>query len=156
MQGAAQPMLNTSSRSRLARARGSRGVALLEALVAMLVFSVGVLGLIGAQSATVKDAGGAQYRGLAAAAASDLISSMWMSDRTATTLQASFGSTSAGAGYTAWKSRVVASGLPNATTYPPTVTFTTVNASSVATIKVFWRAPGDTDSHTYTAMAQLQ
>lgn len=139
------------------------GFVLLEAMVALLIFAIGVLALISAQSATVKDASSARYRGMAAALASDLVSHMWMSDRTATTLQANFASGTAGKDYTDWLSRVQASGLPGVDSNPPEVTFTTqagggtdAVSSSLATIKVHWQAPGEANAHTYTSLAQLK
>jgi type IV pilus assembly protein PilV len=139
-----------------------RGFALLEAMVALVLFAIGILGLLAAQSGAVKDASSAQYRSTAAALAEDLIDRMWLSDRTAATLQASFGSSGTGAGYTSWKTHVTASGLPGVSAHPPEVSFTTVagggtaTASSLATVKVHWLAPGETTAHTYTALAQIK
>ncbi len=138
---------------------------MLEALVAMLIFAIGILGLVASQSSAVHGASEAQYRAIAAAKANDLISRMWLSDRTAATLQANFGSAAAGTGYTSWLSSVQSSGLPNVSSYPPSVTFSTEAgggtspvSSSLATIKIYWKAPGDTSSqaHYYTALAQLK
>jgi type IV pilus assembly protein PilV len=141
----------------------ARGFVMLEALVALLIFAIGILGLVGAQSASVKDASSARYRAVAAAMAGDLISRMWLSDRTAATLQASFDSASAGSGYSSWLARVQASGLPGVDEHPPEVSFSTVAgggssavSSSLATVKVYWKAPGDSQAHTYTALAQLK
>jgi type IV pilus assembly protein PilV len=148
-----------------ASAPHQQGVMMMEALVAILIFAIGILGLVASQRSAVQGASEAQYRAIAAAQANDLISRMWLSDRTATTLQASFGSSAAGTGYTSWLTAVKSSGLPNVASYPPSVTFSTVTgggssavSSSLATIKVYWKAPGDTSSqaHYYTALAQLK
>lgn len=144
-------------------ANPARGFVMLEALVALLIFAIGILGLVGAQSASVKDASNARYRAIAAAMAGDLINRMWLSDRTASTLQASFDSASAGSGYSSWLARVQVSGLPGVDDHPPEVSFSTVagggsepKESSLATVKVYWKAPGDSRAHTHIALAQLK
>ncbi len=138
---------------------------LLEALVAILIFSLGVLSVIQLQAVSIKQASGAEHRSLAALLANDLISRMWASDKTAATLQANFASATGGAGYNQWLNTVRNSGLPNvssAMSTLPTVTFTTVpgsaggTPSSQATVTVFWRAPGDNTTHNYQVVAQLK
>ena len=78
-------------------------------------------------------------------------------------MQASFASSSAGAGYTAWLGRIQATGMPGVSSHPPEVSFATqtgggsgATSSSRATIKVHWQVPGDSTVHTYTSMAQLK
>ncbi|HIV73170.1 MAG TPA: type IV pilus modification protein PilV [Candidatus Aquabacterium excrementipullorum] len=124
---------------------------LLEVLVALLIFAIGVLGLVSMQSTAVRQSSDAQYRTIAAIQAQNLISQMWMSKRTVGVLSANYAS--GGAGYTAWYNVLKTSGLPQVTDYPPTVTFAT--GSNLATITVFWKAPGDTDKHQYIALAQV-
>lgn len=145
------------------RARQEQGFTLLEVLVSLLIFAIGILGLLSAQSAAVKDSSTARYRSMAAASAADLVDRMWISDRTAATLQANFSSTDAGTGYTEWLERLEATGLPGVDSNPPSVTFSTVaggttssDSSSLATIEVHWKAPGESTAHTYTAVAQLK
>lgn len=140
-----------------------QGFTLLEVMVSLLIFAIGILGLLSAQSAAVKDASTARYRSMAAASAADLVDRMWISDRTATTLQANFSSSDAGSGYTEWLERLEATGLPGVQSNPPSVSFTTVaggtsssDSSSLATIEVHWKAPGESAAHTYTAVAQIK
>lgn len=52
--------------------RGSRGIALLEAMIGVLIFAFGVLGLMGLQAAMTKAQTAAKYRSDASALASDL------------------------------------------------------------------------------------
>lgn len=59
------------------RRGGSRGVALIEALVGVLIFSVGVLGLVGLQASMSRAQGSAKFRADAAYLASDLLGQMW-------------------------------------------------------------------------------
>ena len=100
------------------RSAGSQsGVMLIEALIAMLIFSVGVLGLIGLQSTATKASGEARYRSEAALLANELIGRMWASDRNAANLQAAYDSTVNGLAFQAW-AWVGASGTPGTQTAP--------------------------------------
>jgi type IV pilus assembly protein PilV len=57
--------------------RTQRGVALIEALVSMLIFSFGVLGLMGLESRAINYSVDADDRNRAALFASEVASSMW-------------------------------------------------------------------------------
>ena len=70
--------------------RRQSGVMLIEALIALLIFSVGILGIVGMQSAAVQASGDAKYRSDAALLANQLIGRMWVSDRTQATLQTAY------------------------------------------------------------------
>lgn len=144
-------MLNINSPER------QSGVMLLEALIAILVFSFGVLGLVSLQATTVQAGRDAQYRSEASALASDLIGEMWASDRVGTNLQTNFqgdgeqaGPTNAvtdGAAYTAWAGRV-ASRLPGTVDFPPVVQVTPgvtgpPPTATQVTITVRWHAPNE-------------
>lgn len=154
--------LANRSRTVVNAQRRQAGFTLLEVLIAILIFAIGVLGIIGLQAASIKEAAGAEYRSTAALQANDIIGRMWASDRTAATLQSNFASPS-GTVYLNWLSAVAASGLPGVSAKPPTVTFTTVAgggatpvSSSLATVTIFWRAPSDTAAHSYVALTQLK
>lgn len=139
---------------------------LLEALIAILIFSMGILAIVGMQAASVKQAGDAKYRSDANMLVNELVGQMWTSDRTASTLAASFAT--GGAAYTAWLGDhstpgTVAATLPGADTNPPTVTVVQVpgsnpptTASSLVTIRVFWQAPGETTPHNHIAITQIK
>lgn len=145
---------------RHSKAAAQKGVLLLEVLIALLIFALGVLGLIGLQSTAAKESGQAKYRADATLLANDLLGQMWLSDRTAAALTANFGSAgNGGDGYNAWKARVV-DALPGAGSFAPTVTFVTrqplpaivdgvavpaatLTPSVQVTITMFWKAPGE-------------
>jgi type IV pilus assembly protein PilV len=145
---------------------------LIEVLCSLLIFAIGILAMVGLQAVSVQQSTAARYRAIAATQANDLISRMWVSDRTAATLQASFASSSSSTtntGYASWYAAVQACGLPKVSAQPPTVTFTTVvgggssaTSSSLATITIYWTAPGETipsgakSAHKYVAMAQIK
>ncbi len=56
---------------------GQRGVALLEALISILLFSMGVLALVGLQGAMIKNTSDAQFRAEASYIAQQWIGKMW-------------------------------------------------------------------------------
>ena len=64
-------------RSLSSRRRGVRGIALIEALVGILIFSLGILGLIGLQASMTRAQGSAKFRADAAYLSSDLLGQMW-------------------------------------------------------------------------------
>lgn len=139
---------------------------LLEALIAILIFSMGILAIVGMQAASVKQAGDAKYRSDANLLVNELIGQMWASDRTAATLAASF--SGGGAAYTAWLGDhstpgSVAATLPGADANPPTVTVVQVpgnnpptTTSSLVTIRVFWQVPGENAPHNHVAITQIK
>ena len=57
-----------------------RGAFLLEALIAILIFSLGVLGIVGLQAKSIRYVSDAQYRGEAAFMVNSYISKMWTAD----------------------------------------------------------------------------
>src|SRR6266545_4565640 len=85
------------------------GSVILEALIGILIFSVGILALIGLQASSIKNSAGAQYRTEAGLYANELIGQMWISDKTvlASNFSGSGSCTSGGANYKLWCSKVI-------------------------------------------------
>jgi type IV pilus assembly protein PilV len=100
------------------------GSILLEALISILIFSVGMLALIGMQATTIKQVGDAKYRTDASLLANDLIGQMWLSDRTPANLTSQFSSPS-GAAYLQWLARVTPV-LAGSAAHPPSVDIRTL------------------------------
>lgn len=138
----------------MATSRSSQaGFSLIEALVSIVIFSIGVLALIALQVTSVRQSSNAKYRSDAALLVNQLIGQMWVSDRTTTTLQANFNT--GGALYTPWAGTVQAQ-LPGAAASAPTVA---VAADGQVTVRVFWKAPNEQATepeHNYTAIARIQ
>jgi type IV pilus assembly protein PilV len=65
-------------RPRLARAQ--RGMALLECLMALLIFSVGLLGLLGLEARVMNISTNSENRNRAAMIASEVASQMWLNN----------------------------------------------------------------------------
>lgn len=142
-------------------ARGQRGVFLIEALLGILIFSLGILALIGMQAAAISAQSDARYRMEAANQAEKIVNTIWLSvDRTtATTLQTSLltfqhmtggtgcaftGSASSNALATSWASAVQATGtgLPGSTSAMQQITVDTSTAGfNKVSVSVCWLAP---------------
>lgn len=129
--------------SRLSTRRAQRGAFLLEALIAILIFSFGVLGIVGLQARALKAVGDAQYRGEAAYLAETLAGRMWAHDPADVATYYASG----GTGFDDWVAQVTAAGtgLPGASVIPPTVDFTPLSSANglMATITIWWQLPGD-------------
>lgn len=158
----------------LPRAGQQTGSMLLEGMIALLIFSMGILAIVGMQASAVKASSDAKYRSDACLLANELIGKMWVSDRTQATLQAAFASPS-GTAYKAWAwvgtnatpgtpsapaTGTVVNTLPGAKANLPVVFITTpVNPtslpSSLVTVTIFWQAPNEATGHKYVAVAQI-
>jgi type IV pilus assembly protein PilV len=150
--------------NRLYRSRRQSGSMLLEALIAILVFSLGILSIIGMQATSIKLSGDAKYRADASLLANQLIGQMWVDDRTTAILQSKYNSPN-GTAYTAWLGSTANEGtvrklLPEATATVTVVPITGVTTnSSLVTVTLSWSAqnqPGAASSvHTYRTIAQI-
>ena len=104
-----------------------RGFTLIETLVALLVLSFGVMGLVALQGRALQYAIDAEDRNRASLLADELVSAMWLS-RTVTLPDATV---------TRWKAQVQdasTSGLPQAS-----ATLSDPDALGVVTITITWR-----------------
>jgi type IV pilus assembly protein PilV len=61
----------------MAPRRGDRGFAMIEALIALLIFMLGALGVLGLQVSLTRATSGAKFRADAAYLANDLVGTMW-------------------------------------------------------------------------------
>jgi type IV pilus assembly protein PilV len=140
--------------------KAQRGLMLLEVLVAVMVFSIGILGIVGLQAASIRHVNDAQYRGEAIFLANALVSQMWADDRTATNptyLDATYGDSGSGTGYAAFKEMVrrlpgadLSGNAPVVKVAPgPTPT------SNVVTVTVFWQLPGEQAAHNFSTSAVI-
>lgn len=133
------------------RANRTKGIALLDALLGIAVFSVGILGLVAAQGVSLKNAGEARHRAEAAFLANQVIAQMWQDDKTK--LAANYASPD-GPKFLPWKAEVQdpGSGLPNATgANEPTIA---IAAGNRVRVTVRWRLPGH-GAHRYDTEAQI-
>lgn len=129
-----------------------RGSALVEGLLAIVVFSVGLIGLLMLLAATQVDSANAHYRSVASLLASDLVARMWNGDRSAAALKARFEDGQAPE-YLDWLQRVQAA-LPGVTltNLPPQVT---IDPTRNVTIELRWRSPGESSTHRLVVHTQV-
>lgn len=119
------------------------GVMLLEALVGILIFSLGVMALVAMQSVSISNVSNARYRVEAAFLANEILSQAWV-DRGANSANlANYAWPGGGTAVQNWATRV-GNLMPQAATYPPTVVIAPIagvaNGRQV-TVTVRWRAP---------------
>ena len=125
-----------------------QGSIVLEALISILIFSIGILAIVGLQAASIKNTAAAKYRTDASLLANQVIGQMWLGDKTNATLVANFSSPD-GADYVTWAD-TVSQALPGASAVPPTIA---IDANNNATVTVFWQGPDEAEAHNYTAIA---
>jgi len=127
------------------------GSVVLEALISILIFSIGILAIVGLQAAAIKNVASAKYRTDASLLANQVIGQMWVSNKTNAALVNNF-SSPAGANYVAW-ANIVAQGLPGVSGVPANAPTIAIDANNNATVTLFWQAPDETVAHNYTAIA---
>lgn len=135
--------------------RPARGFALIEALIALLIFSLAVLGLVGLQAAMTRASTGAKYRAEATYLATDLIGRMW-SNRA---MLKDFSDCQASSACQAWLSRVEKT-LPAGTATVSVVdridttlddaTWVAPYSVSEVTVRVRWQPPGESAAHEFS------
>jgi type IV pilus assembly protein PilV len=139
------PVMNTHTllpTARTARRTGSRGVSMIEVLVVIVLFSFGLIGMVGLQARAVQFSVSAEDSSRAALLANEIVSEMWGSN-----------SVTLGSGaIAAWNARVADAtnrGLPNGAG-------TVSVAGNVATVTVTWRAPHEPVGTTHSYVTQVQ
>ena len=128
-----------------------RGATLLEALIGILIFSIGILALVGMQALAIKHMSDAKYRSDAAFLANEIIGQMWVN-------RASLGTYAfAGAGappvaIDGWVTSIQNS-LPGVTAAAnlPIITV----AGTTVTVTIRWQVPGGADVHRHITMAYI-
>lgn len=142
------------------------GVMLLEALIAILIFSIGILALVALQAVAIKQTGDANYRTRATLLANRLIGQMWVSSGDVAAMKANF--ETGGAAYTAWLAEVqsrdglpgvVAAGSGVVSTLPTVTVDDTAGATlGQVTVTLFWRTPemaSDKPGHRHIVSSQI-
>ena len=128
---------------------------LLEALIGILIFSLGILAMVGMQAMSIKLASDSRDRAEAANLASQLVGEMWLNRAALASFQYS-GSGTAPAALTTWIARVDAS-LPDAAANRPIVTVgaSTLGAAvgSQTTVTMRWRNPTEATVHQFVMTA---
>ncbi|HET7764638.1 MAG TPA: type IV pilus modification protein PilV [Burkholderiales bacterium] len=149
--------------------RPQTGVMLIEALIAILIFSIGILAVVGMQGTAIKNVTQSKSRSDAAMLANQLIAQMWADKGNIAqynypgsgTIPAKLGTLSPTP--TGWIGQV--SKLPGATTALPVITVPAPGApaatASGATvqIQIFWQMPEEVSlglpPHDYTVIVSI-
>ncbi len=135
---------------------------LLEVLVVIVLFALGVLAIVDLQLVAIQQSSAAKSRADASFLANDVIGRMWLSDRNSAALATDF--TTGGPQYALWLPAVVAT-LPGSAANPPTVSVVAITdppgatASSRVTVRLFWKAPNEPvaePAHEMTVVAQIR
>jgi type IV pilus assembly protein PilV len=126
---------HTMSQPSSPRAHCQRGFALLEVMVALLICSAGILGIVGLQATMTRAQTSTAFRGEAAYLAQQLIGGMW-ADHSSLAGYAT-GSSTCSAACLDWQSRI-ASRLPGGTG-----SVTVDSVTGLVTIEIRWTAPGE-------------
>jgi type IV pilus assembly protein PilV len=122
------------------RARGQQGVMLIEALVAILIFTLGVIALMGLQANSIAQMSAAKYRTDASYLVSQIMGRMWVDQPNITSYQ------SAGyIGRQGWDGLVAAT-LPAGA---GTITVTGLPPNQQVTVTITWKMPEDPVTHSY-------
>jgi type IV pilus assembly protein PilV len=123
--------------------RAQAGVMLIEALVAILIFTLGIIAVLGMQSASILQVSQSKYRTDAAYLANQILGRMW-GDRGNLGAYTTAGSSAR----SAWDG-VVAATLPNGNG-------TIANANGNVTVTIRWHAPDESINHQYVAAATIR
>lgn len=125
--------------------RASRGFMLIEALVALLIFSFGVLGIIGLQASMTKAQTQSKFRADASLLAQQAIGAMWSDS--ANLASYATASCAAHAPCNDWTARVAAA-LPNG------AATVDLSATPEVLITIRWTPPNE-ETHTYTMLSAV-
>ena len=139
------------------------GIIIVEVLMAVLIFSFGILGVINLQANAIKLNADSKLRTDASYLAGQIISQMWI-DRSNLADYAHYvsgtgcvftGSAADSAHVTRWigtaaKPGTVLGSLPNATAQ-----IKVEIGTNMVTVKVCWRAPQETETHNFTSTALI-
>ena len=129
-----------------------RGSSLLEGLLAIFLFSIGLLSLVMLLSVTLIESSNARYRIEASLVINDLVSHMWIGDHSLDGLKSRFGDTSS-KDYQSWFTSVSRRlpGVSNTTNKPQV----TIDDSGNVTVNIQWQVPGDKTAHKMTVQTLI-
>jgi type IV pilus assembly protein PilV len=116
-----------------------QGVVLLEALIAILIFSMGILAVVGLQAAMIKNSSDSKYRADASYIAQQRVGEIWVNQTVAAL--ALFGETDTD----------ISALLPDG----KRTTIRDGTNPDQFTVIVTWQQPGDPATHNFTTVARI-
>ncbi|NCQ51466.1 hypothetical protein GW796_06145 [archaeon] len=115
----------------------NKGFFILEALVSIVIFMIGILGVLKIQEDTIRSTSDSQYRISASYMASNVLSQI-MIDKANITNYVDGSSTE----YISWLADLQ-SNLPGVASNPPTIVTSVVGSGTLVQVSIFWQKPGD-------------
>lgn len=135
------------------------GVMLLEALIGILIFSIGILAIVGLQAASVKNQADAKYRADASYFANQIIGKMWINRANLGSYACNPCKTSNGNADTQqWVNQIQtgkSTGLPGVTDAVNQPQIVGPGANNQMTVTVFWKTPQQTTGHNFMTVAYI-
>jgi type IV pilus assembly protein PilV len=133
-----------------------QGVVLLEALIGILIFSLGVLALVAMQAVSISNVSNSRYRSEAAFLANEIVAQAWVDRGLNYANMPNYVVTSGVSGYApvqGWVNKVHTL-LPGSTTNQPSVDIATPAAGGrQMTVTIRWQAPDAVTPSHHTAVA---
>jgi len=133
-----QSQINKSKRTYVEggslKSKTQQGIALLESMIAILIFSMGILALAGLQSVLVKNTSDAKYRAEATFIAQQRLGLIWVGTSLADYIEIDTD---------------ISNLLPNGTRS------VAISPDRVVTVTVSWQLPGEV-KHTYSTNARIE
>lgn len=136
---------------RTMKAKAQAGAMMLEALIGILIFSTGILALIGMQALAIGYSADAKYRADASFLANQIVAEMWI-NRANLANYAYNGSGTVPATLTSWVNAVESS-LPGAASYKPIIAVDTTTGQVSVTVR--WRPPNTEAERNYRAISLI-
>lgn len=149
------------------RAKRQQGMTLIETMIAIIIFSIGIVALVGLQARSISSTGTAKYRTDASFLANQLFGHLWThrqsleaspaqfahrpGDGTGAARCAPTGADATHAAVTGWLVDVAAA-LPGASADRQQVR---IEANQMVVVTICWRAPGETGWRNHIEVAQL-
>lgn len=142
-----------------------RGVMLVEALVAIAIFSFAVLGIVGLQATAIRTVRDADYRAKASFFANQIVGRMWVDRFNVPTYALNAAATACEEGdntaanplVTSWISGLSDAtnqgALPGAAGLQQQIV---VGPNNVVTVTLCWKSPQDESAHNFTLTTQIQ
>ena len=129
------------------------GSILLEALISILIFSMGILAIVGLQGTAIKTVSDSQYRLEASFLANRVVSEMWTNVANINAYALPGGGAT---GLDIWLAEVQ-SRLPGATAgNAPTIAIAANPLGGfTATVAIRWQSPGESAPHNFTTVAYI-
>ncbi|MEQ1880072.1 MAG: type IV pilus modification protein PilV [Burkholderiales bacterium] len=130
------------------------GVTLLESMIGILIFSVGILAVVGLQAMAIRSVAESKYRVDASFFANEIIAQMWVNRPALATFAYPGGGSPA---LPNWVARVQGA-LPGAAANAPSIV---IGAGNSVTVTIFWQHPEEANlspappPHEYTAITSI-